>query len=147
MDFYAIYDYSSIMDSIQKFYSDIEKAKKHYRANHQNYDGNAVCQEIADLFCRNNKGIVSLADSFAGYWIDTYIRSSLNINEEPTPENIDKICAFQALLDGQPEQRDIACLTQEDYKELCSLVNMEAEDLPLDILNDMMTIFVDKQAY
>lgn len=135
------------MDSIQKFYSDIEKTKKHYRANHQTYDGNAVCQEIADLFCKNNRNLGSLADSFAGYWIDTYIRASLNPNEEPTAENIDKICALQALLDGSPEAQDVECLTKEDWKELCSLVNMEAEDMPLDLLNDLMTIFVDKQAY
>jgi len=135
------------MDSIQKFYSDIEKAKKHYRANHQNYDGDAVCQEIADLFCRNNRNVASLADSFSGYWIDSCIRPSMNLSEEPTPEHIDKICAFQALLDGHPEERDVECLTKEDWKELCSLVNMEAEDLPLDLLNDMMMIFVDKQAY
>ena len=134
------------MDGISKFVSDIEKIKKHDRAdNNGNYDGERACKSIADLFISNNKYVQNLASSYADYWMQTYIYNSTDIKNEPSDTSLDKIIAMEALLENSSE--DTACLTKEDYNELCSLTNMEAEDLPLDLLNDLMTIFVDKQAF
>ena len=66
------------------------------------------------------------------------------MEEEPTQDHIAKLAAFQSILEGSAEFTE--CLTQEDWKELCSLTNMEAEDIPIETLNDMMMIFVDRQA-
>lgn len=135
----------TVMDDIQKFYSDIEKIKKHERAdNGGNYDGLRVCNTICDFFEKNNSSLAGLGTSFAGYWMDTYINSSEKMEEEPTAEHIDKLAAMQSLLEGSTDYTE--CLTQDDWKELCSLTNYEAEDLPIEILNDLMIIFVDKKA-
>ena len=132
------------MDSIQKLYSDIEKIKKHGRANSSGYKGQEVSSQVADLFTRNNRHLESLASSFSDYWMNTYILTSSNMEEEPTQDSIAKLAAFQSILEGSAEFTE--CLTQEDWKELCSLTNMEAEDIPIETLNDMMMIFVDRQA-
>lgn len=134
------------MDNIQKFYSDVEKLKKHYRANNSSYNGEAVCRQVQDLFAKNTRGMGSLGDSFSEYWLNTYILNSPNINEEPTAESTEKLCAMLSLLENSDDPKDTEALTKQDWKELCSLVNLEAEDLPIDLLNDLMIKFVDKQA-
>ena len=132
------------MDSTQKFISDIEKIKKYERANCTgSYNGEKVCNQIRDLFERNHKDAESLAGSWWEYWYDSYIRGN-DMNEAPDTNAINKIAAMQALLENQAE--DAEALNDKDFKELCSLTNIEAEDLPIDLLNDLMMIFVDKQA-
>ena len=134
------------MDSIQKLYSDVEKIKKHYRQeNPHNYDGVKVCEQVREMFCRTNPALSSLAGSFADYWISTYIINSTSPADEPKQESVQILAAMQSILEGSDEFTE--CLSQDDWKELCSLTNYEAEDLPIDALNDMMTIFVDKQAW
>lgn len=133
------------MDSIQKFYTDIDKIKKHERAdNSGKYDGGRACQKIGDFFCASNRSLGEIGASFADYWMQTYITPSSDPVNEPTDANVEKLAAFQALLEGSTEGTE--CLTTDDWKELCSLVNCEAEEIPLDLLNDLMTIFVDKKA-
>ncbi len=134
------------MDNIQKLVSDIEKIKKHYRAEHgNNYDGEKVCEQIKDLFTKTNRTVSSLANSFADYWNDTYIRTSMDIKNEPSDDNINRLAALQGILDGEPEDTDI--LTDEDWQNLCETVNAEAEDIPIETLNSLMTIFLDKKAF
>lgn len=134
------------MDSIQKFYSDIEKMKKYHRSqNPGRYDGQAVCNQVAELFESNNRNAGALAHSFAEYWLNTYIMNSTQLEEEPTLQNQDKLAAMQSLLETSEDQKDYEALTPEDWKELCQLTKYEAEDLPIDLLNDLMMIFVNTQ--
>jgi len=130
------------MDSIQKFYSDAEKIKKHERQ--QGGDSSKVVSQIKNLFIRNFRGMESLATSFADYWDEAYIRNSQTPAEEPTKENLDRLVAMMSVLEGSTEFTD--CLVDSDWKRLCSLTNIEAEDLPIETLNDLMMIFVDKKA-
>ena len=88
--------------------------------------------------------MTSLASSFADYWQKTYIDTSSQREEEPTRENIDRLAAMQSLLDGETFATEI--LNAKDWKELSSLVNFEAEDISMDMLEKIMMIFVDKQA-
>lgn len=133
------------MDNVQKFYSDVDKIKKHDRAdNGGNYSGERACQKIKTYFAGNNKSLTELASSFADYWYESYISSSENIENEPTEEHVDKLASMQALLDNEVE--DTKSLSKKDFTELCNIVNCEAEDIPLDLLNDLMTIFVDNKA-
>ena len=132
------------MDAIQKFCSDVEKIKKSVRSQNPVYDLDKACQQIKNLFVRNNRGMESLAQSFADYWENTYIKAASNSDGQPDKENLDRLVAMLSLMSGSTEFTDI--LSDDDWKELCSLTNMEAEDLPLDTLNDMMSIFVDKKA-
>ena len=60
-------------------------------------------------------------------------------------ENLNKLAAILAFLDNSDELQEV--LTEEDWKEIGELVNDEAEDLPIDILQDLMKILVEKGAY
>ena len=133
------------MDSIDKFYADIQKTKKHYRAEHSSYNGIDCSKEIVSLFEKENPSIQSLASSFANYWFETYIQDSAAVSEEPTEEHIAKLVAMQSLLEDDLSGTD--SLSSSDWKELCTLVNYEAEDLDIDLLNRLMAVFLDKQAF
>ena len=135
------------MDLIQKFSSDVEKIKKHYRAEHQTYNGEEVCNQVAAFFEQQNRDVASLAHSYASYWKEAYILPSQNMEEEPTREHIDLLAAMMALLlDVEDSWQFTECFTQEDWKQLCQLTNYEAEDLPLELLSSLMKNFVDNQA-
>ena len=136
--------YNLTMDSIQKFESDIAKTKKHERAAGSVYDGEKTCRKICQLFERNNPDCQALAVSWANYWMEKYILPSQELNEEPTEKNTAIIVAMQALMDNEVSLTD--ALSQEDWKELCSLTNYESEEMDMDKLNDLMIIFVDKNA-
>lgn len=132
------------MDNISKLYADTQRIKKHYRAEHNKYDGSQVCIQIKEFFARNNNHIKSLALSYADYWFDTYIMNSLELENEPTEQHLKILGSIQALIDNSQDQ--ITDLNKQDWKELCDLTNYEADDLPLEFLNDIMIIFVDHQA-
>lgn len=139
--------YNQPMNSIEKFSSDVEKIKKHYRAEHQAYSGEAVCDQIADFFEQQNREVASLAHSYANYWKETYILPSQNMDDEPTSEHIAILQGMLALLlDLEDSWEFTECFTQADWKQLCELTNYEAEDLPLELLSSLMKNFVDNQA-
>ena len=133
------------MDSIQKFYSDIEKTKKFYRANNGgNYNGMDCCQKICDKFASDYRSYGSISNAFSDYWFSTYINTSQTPSEEPTPENVDRLAAMLSLMEGTRQLEDK--LSAEDWSELCETVKYEAEDMPIDMLNDMMAVFLEKGA-
>ena len=134
------------MDNTEKLLADIAQLKKRYLAENDNiYDGEKVCRKINNLFAKNNRLIGETAAGFVDYWFNTYILPSKDIKNEPTRENLDKLAAMQSVLDASTDQTE--CLSNEDWKALCSIVDTEADDLPLDVLNDLMALFVDKQAF
>lgn len=140
------------MTDIQKFFADVERIRKHNRAdNNGNYDARKACTQISSLFESNNPGLGELPSSFVNYWLNTFIEPVFNsgdakaIENEPTQEHLDKLAAMQSIIDGQKDFTDT--LSNDDWKELCSLTNLEAEDLPMDVLESMMTLFVDKKAF
>lgn|GEM_PF-340135 len=136
--------YSFTMDSIQKFHSDLEKIKKYNRTSGGRYDGEKACREAAELLVRENPSVRELAMAVSDYWLNAYILSSADIQNEPSDIHMEKLEAMQALLQGD-DQTD--ALEAEDWKELCSIVNAEAEELPMDLLNDLMSVFLDHQAF
>lgn len=134
------------MDDIQKFFSDIQKQKKYYIAENNNvYDGEQFCSKIKDFFAKGNKELESLSYSFADYWFTTYIVPSSDIKNEPSNNNLDKLAALKSLLCQSTENTE--CLTQEDWQQLSSIVNAEAEDLPMNLLEFLMFTFVEKKAF
>ena len=70
---------------------------------------------------------------------------SQNQKEEPSEENSQKLAAMLAFLEDSDEFQSV--LTQKDWQELGDLVNYEAEDLPVDILQSLMRVLVEKGAY
>lgn len=135
--------YNYFMDKIQKLFSDIERLKKHERAATGVYDGEKICSKIKDLFVSSNNSS-SLAQSFADYWFSTYVQNASDFDKMPDDKALDVLGAIQAVLDN--DDSGTSSLAAEDWKELCTLTNLEAEDLDLDFLNDLMMMFVAHQA-
>lgn len=134
------------MTDIGKFLSDVQKHLKHERQNNSgkvNY--NNVKNDLRNLFERATSCTGELPGSIYEYWESEYIYKSVNIEEEPTLENIQKLGAFLAFLDNSDEDQEL--ITNEDWMQLGQLVNYEAEDLPIDLLTELMTILVSKGAY
>lgn len=136
--------YIYFMDNIQKFFSDVQKIKKHYRSENPVYDGKKVCIQIQNLFSNSNRNLKSLADAFSDYWMNKYILNSNQPENEPTEEHIKILGAMQALIENDIFSTE--ALSKDDWKELCQITNCEAEEIPIETLNSMMMIFLDKQA-
>ncbi|MDD6968520.1 MAG: hypothetical protein SPH83_06490 [Treponema sp.] len=134
------------MTDIGKFLSDIQRIKKHDRQNHSgNPDYNRIFRDLNSLFLRSTSCPADLARSVFEYWENEYIFNSQNQKEEPSEENSQKLAAMLAFLEDSDEFQSV--LTQKDWQELRDLVNYEAEGLPVDILQSLMRVLVEKGAY
>lgn len=134
------------MTDVRKFLTDADRIKKHDRQNNSgNCDYNRIQRDLCKLFERNSSCPNSLTDSIFSYWENEYIFRSENFAEEPTAEHLEKLGAVLAFLDNSDEYEDL--LSEQDWQELGELVNFEADDLPVDILQDLMKILVSKGAY
>ncbi|MBQ7882592.1 MAG: hypothetical protein IJ312_07780 [Treponema sp.] len=133
------------MNSIDKFVSDVKKIIKHQRADNGGlYNGKIACEKICNLFELNNRSLGNIAHSISGYWLDKYIYNSADFSNEPTETNLNKLISFQLFPEGEKENLDN--LTEEDWTTLKEFVNFEAEDLPLDLLQEMMSLILEKGA-
>lgn len=134
------------MDNIQKLYSDIEKIKKHNRDSSGKLDLTKVSSQISELFQRNNRNFYDLPNSLCEYWIKNYVNPEIDsASNDISQQAIEKICAMQAFLDNDIE-KETDCLSDEDWKQIANAVNYEAEELPMDLLSQMMSILVEKRA-
>ena len=134
------------MTDIGKFLSNIQRIKKHDRQNNSgNPDYNRIFRELSSLFLRSTSCPADLARSVFEYWENEYIFNSQNQKEEPSEENSQKLAAMLAFLEDSDEFQSV--LTQKDWQELGDLVNYEAEDLPVDVLQSLMRVLVEKGAY
>ena len=134
------------MTDIGKFLSNIQRIKKHDRQNNSgNPDYNRIFRELNSLFLRSTSCPADLARSVFEYWENEYIFNSQNQKEEPSEENSQKLAAMLAFLEDSDEFQSV--LTQKDWQELRDLVNYEAEDLPVDVLQSLMRVLVEKGAY
>ena len=134
------------MTDIGKFLSNIQRIKKHDRQNNSgNPDYNRIFRELNSLFLRSTSCPADLARSVFEYWENEYVFNSQNQKEEPSEENSQKLAAMLAFLEDSDEFQNL--LTQKDWQELRDLVNYEAEDLPVDILQSLMRVLVEKGAY
>ena len=134
------------MTDIGKFLSDIQRIKKHDRQNNGgNPDYNRIFRDLNSLFLRSTSCPADLARSVFEYWENEYIFNSKNQKEEPSEENSQKLAAMLAFLEDSDEFQSV--LTQKDWQELRDLVNYEAEDLPVDVLQSLMRVLVEKGAY
>ena len=76
--------------------------------------------------------------------MNKYILNSSQLENEPTEEHVKILGAMQALIDNDVSSTEV--LSNDDWKELCQITNCEAEEIPIETLNSMMMIFLDKQA-
>ena len=134
------------MTDINKFLSDVEKIQKHDRQNNggkSNYD--RVKGDVRRLFERNAAAVGELADSVFEYWENEYIYRSADLAWEPNEDNRNRLAAYLAFLENSDEYQEL--ISDDDWNELGRLVNFEAEDLDVDVLQDLMKILVSKGAY
>ena len=134
------------MTDIGKFLSDVEKVKKHARNNKPGFSGyNDIRDDIRNLFERATSCPMGLPGSIYEYWENTYVFNSTDLMYEPSNENTGKLAAMLAFLNNSDEDQDL--ISDEDWQEIGRLVNYEAEDLPVNILQELMMVLVSKGAY
>ena len=86
-----------------------------------------------------------LADSIFEYWENEYIYRSSDLTWEPSEENQNRLAAYLAFLENSDEYQEL--ISDADWEEFGRLVNFEAEDLDVYVLQDLMKILVSKGAY
>ena len=134
------------MTDINKFLTDLQKSLKHDRQNNGGKsDYNRVKNDLRRLFERNAAMVGELADSVYEYWENEYVYRSADIKAEPTEENQNRLAAYLAFLENSDEFQEL--ISDADWNEFGRLVNFEAEDLDVDVLQDLMKILVSKGAY
>ena len=134
------------MTDIGKFLSDVQKSLKHDRQNNGGHsDYNRIRNDLRNLFERSTSCPGDLPGSIFEYWENEYILNSPDIAYEPSEEHANKLGAFLAFLDNSDEDQDL--ISDHDWQEIGQLVNYESEELPVDILQDLMMILVNKGAY
>ncbi len=134
------------MTDINKFLSDMQKALKHTRQDNggkSSYD--LVKGDLCRLFERTAAAVGELADSIFEYWENEYIYRSADLTWEPNEENQNRLAAYLAFLENSDEYQEL--ISDADWEEFGRLVNFEAEDLDVDVLQDLMKILVSKGAY
>ena len=134
------------MTDISKFLSDIQKSLKHDRQNNGGRaDYGRVKKELRRLFERNAALAGELSGSVFEHWENTYIYKSADLAYEPSEQNQQRLAAFLAFLEGSDEFQEL--ISDDDWHELGRLVNFEAEELDVSVLQDLMKILVSKGAY
>lgn len=134
------------MTNIEKFHTDLQKIVKHDRQNNSGKsDYDRFYNDIRNLFIRSTSCPTDLPGALFEYWENEYIFTSDDKKSEPTEENAERLTAMLALLEDSDEF--ISVLSEKDFQEIGDLVNYEAEDLPIDILQSLMKVLVTKGAY
>lgn len=133
------------MTLIEKFKSDVQRAIKHNRAdNNGRYDAAKACEYIQNLFVRNCIVSDGIGRAMAFYWRDTYIDRSADFTNEPSEENIEKLCGILSFLNGADEGEEV--LSDSDLQELSDAINDEADTMPLEQLQNLMGKLVERGA-
>ena len=138
--------YSIAMTDINKFLSDVQKTLKHDRQNNGGKsDYTRVKNDLRRLFERNAAAVGELADSVFEYWESTYIMNTPDMAYEPSDDNQERLTAYLAFLENSDEYQEM--ISDDDWQEFGRLVNFEAEELDVSVLQDLMKILVSKGAY
>ncbi len=134
------------MDDIQKLHADIKRRIKHERGAGAAYDGKRAAKSVADYFASLYTDMGTLSAQIADYWLRTRIENSEHPESEPSEQHIAWLLTAAEILDGTYADNDEdGILSEGDWRELCDMVNCEAEELPLDRLSALMAIFVSKK--
>ena len=133
------------MTDIQKFASDVKKLIKMNRLQDGTLNLDQACEKIIQQFERTSTVPASLSGSVASYWKTSYIDTSDEKENEPTQNHIEILCGFLSFLENSDENFDL--ISDSDWKELSELVNCEAETLPIEILQQLMSVLVEKGVF
>ena len=133
------------MTDVSKFQADIQRILKHDRqANSGKSDFMRIAPDLQKLFARFTSLPETLANSVFEYWENEYIHNSSELENEPTSDHIEKLAAMLSFLEGDDDTDSLAA---NDWTELADIVRYEADDLPMDSLQTLMSTLVSKGAY
>lgn len=93
---------------------------------------------MESLFVSQNPHCKVLAQSLFDWWKNDFARGP-----EIEDEAAEKLTELQAFLNGEEGNES---LSQEDWRRVKEEVGYEAENLPLDLLSQMMKTVVEKGA-
>ncbi len=130
------------MTNTDKFLADVKRIVKRNRSENSSYDGKNCSSQVGQLFCSYHKNWGNLPGSITDYWMNTYIFSSSQMEEEPTREHQDWLADVLEFLAG--EEGDFKSLSHEDWVALRDLINYEAEDLPVEVLSSLMGVLLER---
>ena len=134
------------MDDIQKLHADIKRRIKHERSAGTAYDGKRAAKSVADYFASLYTDMGTLSAQIADYWLRTRIENSEHPESEPSEQHIAWLLTAAEILDGTyADDGEDGIFSEHDWRELCDMVNYEAEQLPMDRLSALMSIFVAKK--
>ncbi len=85
-----------------------------------------------------------MPSSITEYWLTTYILSSTDPQEEPSREHQEWLADVLEFLAG--ERGEFRSITAEDWAALADYINFEAEDLPMEVLQPLMGILLERGA-
>lgn len=135
------------MTNIQRFYTNVERAIKNgCVASGGTYGLQEACADAARLFehdCAANIP-ASLAAAAADYWKKTYIDTAQSAELSTLREKIGILGGLLAFFEGSEE--DAAALSDADWQELAEMVNCNADEMPIEILQSLMATLVSKNA-
>lgn len=123
------------MTKSEKFASDLLRIKKQNRSEGA-FNLQAALKSMEALFVAQNSQWRGLALSLFSWWKDEHARGP-----EIEDGGIKKLCALQAFLCGEEADES---LDQNDWQRIREEVGYEAENIPLDALNDMMKTIVER---
>lgn len=123
------------MTSSEKFSSDLKRIKKMNRSE-SGFDMQGALKSMESLFVAQNSQWRGLALSLFSWWKEENARGP-----ELEDAALEKLCAVQAFLSG--EEADDS-LDQNDWQRIREEVGYEAENIPLDALNEMMKTVVER---
>jgi hypothetical protein len=116
------------MDAIGKFDADVRKTLKR--------GGKAA--EIAELFVSTAPALGDLGQTIADLWLKK------QGDGEPNIDWLAEALAFLLGTELAPESAVKSGITDDDWGEIRDAVTAEAEDLPLETLEAMMQVFIEK---
>ena len=123
------------MDKTQKFSADLQRIKKRNRSA-SSFNLNGALKDIESLFSSQNPQCKNLALSLFDWWKNEYVRGP-----ELEDAALEKITALESFLNCE---EDTLSLSAEDWIRVKDEVGYEAENLPLDLLSEMMKTIVEK---
>ena len=132
-----------IMTVTEKFLSDIARIRKREWQTSGSCTYDSIRKELRRLFENSSLCPGELSGSVFEYWENTY-SAQFDSNSSDSPV-FDKLAGMLSFLNKDTEFEE--SLTQEDWNEIGKLTGYEAEDLPMDFLQELMSILVNHNAY
>lgn len=133
------------MTHAELFEANVRRIRKYDRSEHAGvYNAARVCTKIMAAFEKENPDLRALFRAAAEYWHEKYIAPSEEFDNEPTDAHVRWLSDAIELFDGKNPENCV--FTDEDWRNVCELVNYEASDIPLELLSAMMTVFLDRNA-